>query len=92
MAPQDVKDIRTVEISEGIIWAFIPKAGPAVGIDVIHHEGYILLCIPAEIFSFRDTEPYELVVPFRRPFLVGGARVAIENPGTGISFKVMLYR
>ena len=70
MASQEAQSRPAIDEGKNVIRALVPKAGPAVGVDVIHHEGDVFLCVRSHVLSLWDEHTDKFVVPFRRTFLV----------------------
>ena len=87
---QEAGDLLSIDEGKHIMRALIPERGPAVRVDVIHHERYIFLRIRAHILPFWDEEADEFMVALRRAFLVRRGCIAIEYLRTGISVFVQL--
>ena len=90
MTAQEAGDLLSIDEGKHIMRALISERGPAVRVDVIHHERYIFLRIRAHILPFWDEEADEFMVALRRAFLVRRGCIAIEYLRTGISVFVQL--
>ena len=81
-ASQQFKQITSVEEAEYIVRTFVAQTDPAVRIDMVHHEGNIVLGVLPDIRPLWDEVANELMVSFRRTLLVGSLRITVENPGS----------
>ena len=52
-----------------------------MGVHVVHHKRDVLLRVTIHAGPFRNAPADELVAAFRRPLLVRGRGVAVEDPG-----------
>ena len=56
--------------AERFVWGTVVQLLSFVGVDVIHHCGYILLSKIVETLTFRDDSPDELMIHFNSALLV----------------------
>jgi hypothetical protein len=81
-ASQQFKQITSIEEAEYIVRALVSQAHPAVGIDMVHHQGDIRLSILTHICTFGNKVTDKFVVPFCGALLVGSLRITVEYPGS----------